>query len=330
MNNPIKAKLPPGNFLEHFTPATELEQPPFSPMLQGTGSNKLSQISARATVPDVDAITGVATFTLEDWELQMDNYNATKGIRPSTHKLFNACVIALTANNHYRGSGGLETTVTLPLEEYMKLCGIPLTKPSKDKTRRRIQEDLETLFLCRLSWKEKKGKKTEDFSDVRILSSKEIRNGIIRIGFSPEITRYLVGAYVMQFPKALFAADERNYSTFIIGRKLALHYSMDSNQKKGTANIISVKTLLAECRQTIPSYEQVIHSDKRVGDRIVKPLEDALNALDFVTWEYANSKGVPLTDEQLADTNYADFIHFYIRFALKDFPDQTARLSAKM
>ena len=309
--------------------APELEVSAFSPMLQGTGSNRFSQISTRTSAPEIDNITGVATVALDNWTLKLDGYASTTGIRPSTHKLLNACVIALTSRNSYRGSGNIETFVDIPLREYAELLGKQPSKASIDDVRKKVKEDLETLFQCRLSWKEKKGTKSEDFADVRIISSKEIRAGIIRVGFSPELAKYLTGAYIMQFPKALFRVDERNPSTIVLGRKLAFHFGVDNNQQKGTANIISVKSLLAECQQTIPGHDVVINSDKRVGDRIIKPFEDALNSLDFVTWEYANAKGVPLTDAQLENPAYTAFIKWFVKFEIKDFPDQTTRLEAR-
>jgi len=313
---------------KHFIPATEPKDRAFSPMLQGTGTNKLAQISTRTTAPGVDVITGVATISDGGgYTLKIDNFAATKGIRPSTHKLLNACIISMTEQNHYKGKGEVNTIVSIRLTEYARLLGKPQTKSSLNKLRERVKEDLETLFLCRLTWAETKGNKEENFSDIRIFSSKEIRNGVIRVGFAPELAQYLIGAYIMNFPLALFRVDERNPNTLTIGKKLSLHRGIYNNQKRGTANIISVKALLEECKQTLPSYEEVMNSDKHVGDRIMKPFEDALNSLDFITWEYSNSKGAPLTDDQLLNMAYATFAKLYIKFDINDYPTQATPLS---
>lgn len=328
----------PKDTVLHYNPLNPIYQPievveqsqsKFSPMLQGTGSNKLSQIRTRSSPPTVDIITGTATITDGEYNVFFEKYNKlTAGLRISTHKLLDVCTIALTAGNHFRGDGNPETSVCIPLDTYMRLCGIPLTKPSKDKLRRRLQEDLEILYNISIEWSEKVGKNTKNYAKMRIVTSQGIKNGKIYVGFSPEFAKYLTGAYIMQYPKALLKIDERNPSSYYLGRKLLLHYSIDNNQRQGTANIISVRALLEICPD-IPTYDEVVSGDRHV-DRLIKtPFENALDALDFITWEYSNAKGVPLSDRQLASTTYADFINLYIKFTVEDFPDPTARLAAR-
>ena len=313
---------------DHFMPPPA-EQPDFAAMLQGTGTNKLTQISTRSKTPEVDAITGVATITDGEYKVFIEKYNELAGgLRISTHKLLDACTIALTAQNNYRGHGSIDSAVSIPLEEYMKLCGTPLTKPSKDKTRRRVQEDLEALFSVSIEWREKSGKNVKDYSKMRIVTSQGIRNGNIFVRFSPEFAKYLTDAYIMQYPKALLKIDERNPSIYHLGRKLLLHHSIDNNQRKGTANIIGVHALLDVCPD-LPSYDDVMRTGRQVDQRIKNPFENALNALNFITWEYSNSKGVPLTEAQLSSSTYTEFIGLFIKFTVKDFPDQTTRLKAR-
>lgn len=313
-----------------YRPDTIREEGFFSPMLQGTGTNKLTQISTRKTAPEnIDAITGIAKITSGSLTVFIEKYNnLAGGLRISTHKLLDACTIALTAQNDYRGNKEPNTTVTIPLEEYMQRCGIPLTKPSKDKTRRKVKEDLEALYSTSIEWTEPSGKNTKDFAKMRICTAVAIKNGNIIMDFSPAIASYLTNAYVMQYPVELLAVDERNPSSYYIGKKLMQHNSIDNNIKRGTANIISVKALLASCPD-IPTYEEVMSKDRALDRRIKTPFENALNSLPFIKWEYSNSKGKPLTDEQLKDFSYATFKECYILFTVLNAPDQTKRLTAR-
>lgn len=309
-------------------PVAEPEQSSFVAMLQGMGSNKLSQINTRSSTPIIDAITGVATIASGDFKVFIEQYNTlTGGLRISTHKLLDACAIALTAQSHYRGTGELNTTIAIPLAEYMSMCGIPLTKPSKDKARRRVQEDLEALYSISIQWKERSGKNTKDYAKMRVIASQGIKRGTIYVGFSPEFADYLTHAYIMQYPTALLKVDERNPNSYHIGKKLLLHHSIDNNRRRKTANLISVKALLEAC-PNIPTYEEVMREDRHVDQQIVKPLENALNALPFITWEYANAKGVALTEEQLKSGSFADFIALYVHFTVTDMPDQTDALAS--
>ena len=310
-------------------PLTEPEPSGYAPMLQGAGSNKLSQITTRSTPPDVDAITGVAIITDGEYKVFIEKYSELAGgLRISTHKLLDACTIALTAQNHYRGDGITTTGVIIPLDEYVRLLGKPSTKATRDEVRKRVKEDLETLFSISIEWTEKGQKKNRDFSKMRIVTSQGIKRGNILLGFSPEFAKYLTGAYIMQYPTALLKIDERNPNSYHLGRKLLLHRSIDNNIRKGTSNLISVRALLDVCPD-IPTYEEVMSGDRAVDRRIKTPFENALTALDFITWEYSNAKGVPLADEQLHHGTYADFITLFIKFEVKDFPDQTPRLESR-
>ena len=59
---------------------------------------------------------------------------------------------------------------------------------------------------------------------------------------------------------------------------------------------------------------------RQLDQRIRTPLEKALDALKFINWEYSNSKGVPLTEEQILSTDYKTFEKLYIKFNVIGFP----------
>lgn len=305
----------------------------FRPMLQGAGTNRLTRISTRKSPPPVDAVTGMATITEGSLTVFIEKYDSLAGgLRISTHKLLDAFTIALTEQNHYRGKTPANTFVTISLDEYMRQCGIPMTKASKDKTRRKVKEDLDALFNTSLEWSEPTGggKDVRDYAKMRIISYQGIKNGKIQVRFSQEIAEYLTHAYLMQYPVSLFKIDERNPSAYYIGKKLLLHHSMDSNHARGTHNVLSVRALL-ECAPDIPSYEEVAQKDRHLEQRIIAPFETALNALrDTIHWEYANSGGTPMTPEQLKKFSYAEFINAYVRFEVLNAPDQSARRERKL
>lgn len=80
----------------------------------------------------------------------------------------------------------------------------------------------------------------------------------------------------------------------------------------------------------IPTYEQVLATDRALDRRIKVPFETALNSLSsFISWEYCNSKGIPLTEEQLQATDYGTFEKLFVKFDVLGAPDQTARLEAR-
>lgn len=311
-----------------IAPADAPELLSFVAMLNGTAINQLTNLSPHSNPPIIDAITGNATIERGSLKVFIDSYSDIKGLRTSTLKLLDACTVLLTRQNSFRSDGPLNTVVEIPLERYMELCGIPLTKPSKDKTRRKVKEDLDTLYHVSLEWSEPSGKRTKDFAKMRICDKIAIIKGKICFSFSPAMAGYLTNAYVMQYPIELLKVDERNSNLYPLGRKLLLHNSIENNQRKGTANIISVKALLEVCPD-IPHYDKVSKEGRQLDQRIKTPFEKALNALEFISWEYSNSKGIALNDAQIASASYADFENLYIKFDVIGLNNQTLKPKSK-
>ena len=295
--------------------------PKFAALLQGPGTNELVKLNSRRAKPTVDTFTGVGTISADNLTAFIANSaREDRPLRPSTWKLLDTCTVLLNSKTNYKGKvdGLLPTQVRIPLEKYAELCGKPNTESAIKELRKQVKEDLETLASIEISWTEQKGRgNSKDYSKVRVFSSRGIIKGNIVVGFSPEIANYLNDSYIMQYPIDLLRVDDRNPSTYLVGRKLALHSSIDNNRRKGTADIIGVSTLLDTCAFTIPSYEDVAAQRGSLSQKIISPLEKALDALEnngVIRWEYCNSKGEPLTDQQIKTFDYETFSQAYIRF----------------
>lgn len=306
----------------------------YSPMLQGPGTNKFVNVASRKDAFTVDIITGAAALKDGDLEVFIEAYNMVSGLRTSAKKLFDACAIALTRQANYRGEDDPNPQIVISLKEYMHLCGVPDSKSSRDKARRIIEQDLKTLLNSRIGWKEQAGiKKAKNFLDINICTEVGIQNGNILFQFSPRLAKYLQHAYVMQYPHALFQLDSRNPNIWTMGRKLALHNSMDSNRTLGTANTISVRSLL-ESAPEIPSHAKVMDGDRNLSKNIITPFEKCLDTLVakgvLKEWTYWNSRNKKLSDAQLAKLTYDLFIDSYVHFEFAhNPPDQARRLAAR-
>ena len=338
------------NIPEHFMPAPDPTNR-FTPMLQGVGTNTLAKTSTTKRSPKVDEITGVATINDGTSTIFIENYTNLKGgLRISTQKLLDAFTIQLTQQNSYKNNRNLNTTVIIPLKDYIQQCGVDLKeKPTNtpeeaekekkrikaliDNNRKKIKQDLETLFNISMEWQESRGNDTKDFDRMRICDRVAIRSGNIILNFTLPMAEYLNNAYIMQYPLALLKVEERNPNSYRIGRKLALHNSIDNNQNKGTSDIISVKALL-ECAPDIITYDEVQNTDRgHWNERIRLPLERALDSLvaDGVVsfWEYCNHSKECLLDSQLEIKSYEDFSNLFIHFQMNNAPDHVLRLQAK-
>ena len=323
----------------------------FLPMVQGAATNRFRATATKNIVIDRN---GNAMIEEEGFKAFFKDYAKLKGgLSVGAKKMLDAGALALTAQNHFRAKQGqhINTAVSIALEEYGRLRGFDITPrqtstPEEEEAekkrltnvmheiRKRANAELALLYSLSLSWTEP-GKKQADYTDVRILQSKGIRGGYINMRFSEDIANYLTHAYIMQYPTALQAIDERNPRTYNVGWKLALHHSMDNNRAKGTANIISVTSLLDACGD-MPSFEDIQASKNRGHwERLIKdPLEKALDAAQnsgvIVSWEYCNSKGIPLDDGQVTISDYQTFIALYVHFEMMEEPDQSERLQRKV
>jgi hypothetical protein len=301
-------------------PTDEREKSTFSTIRQGTATNALTKIkpsTKRNTI--IDTITGTATITQGNLSITIPDFTKLTGFRTSTYQLLDALTVALTE------TGAKSPVVALSLEEYMKKRGLK----DKKEARKQVTDDLETLFNAKISFKEKRKKGQEqDFHDIRIIDSKGIRKGIITVTFGTAFYNILLGYPIMPYPAQLWELNsKRNPNSFYLLRKIAEHKNMNVGKKN--EDIIAVKTLLAVAPY-LPSYEEVMNTDRAISRRIIEPFERDMDALeDTLTWTYCHSNNTPLTDEELSSMSYDTFISLLIKIDWKQYPDQTARLKRK-
>lgn len=300
----------------------------FVPLLNGTATNAFSIIGRKAEPTRINPLAdNEATIENGDFKVFIEKYSNKKTLKVGVVKLLDILAIKLTKLNHYKAKDAntLKRTVTFSLDEYMTFLGI---KDVKD-ARKRLKEALDTLYSISLEWEEKSRGEVKNYTKMRICEAQGINRGIASFTFTADMANYLNQAYIMQYPLELLSISERNPNAYPIARKLALHHSIDNNHKKGTANIISVAKLL-ESAPEIPSIEVVRAGNQSWSDRIKDRLEKALDAIGHtISWEYSNSKGVPLTEKQLAMADYETFSKLYIKFDIKGAPDPTQRIEAK-
>ena len=68
---------------------------------------------------------------------------------------------------------------------------------------------------------------------------------------------------------------------------------------------------------------------KHLKQLIMRKLKDAMNGLDFITWEYCNAKKAPLTEEQKANFDYYTFIECYVHFTMLNCMDYKPLIAAR-
>ena len=327
-------------------------QPAFIPMAHGKATDAFALMNSKNAT--IDRITGTATidkFGVQLAILKLKDLHASLGI--STDKLLSMAIAIFTQQNDFRHTKTKtpRREITISLKEYAQLLGYDVeehetstpeeaarekkrAKAQLDNARRAIRKDLDILHASTLTWEEPIKGKSRDFVRVSLVTTTGIRNGEIKISFSPEIAGYLAERnLITQYPVTLLKISGRQPTAYYIGRKLAEHYNMDNNHILGTYNRIGIPALLAAT--DLDSYEEVQKKDRgHWQERIKEPLEKALDTLTeegyLKDWEYVHAKGIPLTDEQAKNiTSYEKYAELYLLFTLTDAVDPTERIAAK-
>jgi|GEM_PF-1595317 len=297
------------------------------PLMQGSGTNHLSRLNTIRRKPQFDRETKIATLSIDGMTVELKDWESTQVFKPNVQKLLDTLLILLTNQPSPYKVNGVNVRVHLPLEEYLNILGKPQTKSSFDELRENLKSDILPLYHASMTFAQKRGKKHKQYGQMRIISEWKIKDNVLTVDFSPSLVEYLKESFIMQYPVRLLKLDNRDPVALMLGRRLALHFNMRSNQRFNTHNIISVRTLLDWCQMVIPSEEQVRGMKREYKRCIVIPLERALNVLQdsgIITWEYCNSKNSPLTEEQaqqVKDKCYKVIMELYICFEILNYTE---------
>lgn len=320
------------------------EQKKYSSILQGKATNALTKTSKKSMELDPFTLTG--RTTRDGVQVFLENYNSLS-LNVQTHKVLDALTIKLTSNFPFGAKATAEQIashriVEISVDEYMQLCGLS----DRKEARKQLKEAIHTLYNISLEWDEisyivpegkKKRVKQENHYSVRLTDAKieakenPLRRGKVVFAFSYTLAQYLSKAYIMAYPDKLLSINAKyNPHSYYMGRKITEHHNM--NIGKDNANRIAVSTLL-KALPDMPTYADVMRGNSRsVTQKIIQPFERDLIALKdtygiLASWKYCNSKGEPLTDEQIESYTYDVWEKWLIEFELTDYPDQSDRLA---
>ena len=317
---------------------------PYSKMLQGKATNVIAHTSKKGFL--INPINQIASTEYNGITIFLRNYSNIV-LNVPTKKVLDILTIKLTSNFPYgenvtTGSIDNHRNVEITLDEYMRACNLK----NKKEAKKQLNESIQSLFDVAIEWDEEKwtipkGKKKRIKQTIhwkaRILDTigneiekSPIQNGKATVKFTFDIAKYLSQSFVMEYPvKLLKVNGKRNPHSYFLGRKIALHHNM--NIGKENQNRISVVALIHACPD-LPSYDDVKVEGKHITQQIIQPFERDLIALKgkygiLKDWHYCNSKGEPLTDEQVENYSYSTWKDWLVEFELADYPDQSDRIA---
>lgn len=299
-----------GKVLETSLQVNSVSMNSFRIMKQSSAMNKLSTL--KVTQKNVECSEDNAVCIEKDnLRLYFDKLSDIgAGLKTTTHRLADALMIKFTE------TGSKEQVVTLSLDEYMKLCELK----NKTEMRKQVNSDLKTLLSMRVSF-QKSSNREQSMQDIKLCKDAKIKNNIIFFTFSEEFFIIMKTMPVMHYPEELFRLNlKKNPNSYYFLKKIAEHKKM--NYFKKNADTISVKTLL-DCTPELPSYEEVINSDRAVVRRIIDPFERDMDALEnTLKWDFCNSNGQKLTDYEVNNlNNYHIFYSLLVKIKWRSYPE---------
>ncbi len=284
----------------------------FSMMLQNRGLTQLGKIDGSEFKRNFDPDLAKSVIQSGDITIEL-NMASLLPFKAQTHKVLDYALILFTGKNNYNNASP-DCNVKFTLDDFLTMTNTPISKSSRDYLRKKMRTDLDIIYGLSL---EIDSPDTEDLIiKERIISSYSIVNSEVRIAFNPTFAKQLIHSYFINLPIKLFALPESNQTAYYLGKKLAEHNTYNLNKSRGTADIISVKSLLAAC-PVLPKKEEVKNS--KYKEKIQIPFTKALESLEeenIIKFEFCNAKKAPLTEAQKAKFNFSTFSNSYIHFEL--------------
>ena len=310
MNEVLKIINNTPSLVEHNSPATEIID--FHKIHQGKATNTLVKLKTKIGDPAQLNEYGDGIINEKDFKLFISKCNElTNGIRPTAKILLDALIITATE------SGQTDTTVKLPLADYMLMRGLKDIKTAREQ----VKNDLEALFRISLSFSENKKGKNENYIDMRICTTKGIVKGVIVFGFNEKFFKLIKDYPIMPYPREILSFNlNNNPNSPHLLRRISEHKNM--NYGKANEDIIGVKTLI-EASPPLPKYEEI----KDIGgieQRIIKPFERDMDAIESIKWNYCGKNGTQVE----YPTTYTEFIQAKIKITWTSYPTRQLKHKA--
>ena len=298
-----------GEILETDIYVDSISRNNFRIMKQSSAMNKLSMVKTNEKYMSCGTDDTVC-IERENLKIYLENFsNLGNGIKTTTHRLVDAIMIKFTE------MGSSNNVVYLSLNEYMQLCNLK----NISEVRKQVNKELKTLLNMKVSFL-KSSNKEQSLNEMKICSDVKIKNNIIVFTISREFFVIMKTMPVMYYPEKLFKINlKKNPNSYYFLKKISEHKKM--NYFKKNADTISVRTLL-NCTPELPSYDDVVNSDRAVARRIIDPFERDMNELsDVLVWEYCHTNKKPLTDDELKNFNYHIFYSLLVRIKWRYYPE---------
>ena len=216
-------------------------------------------------------------------------------------------------------------SIAVPLRELAIRKERSTSKQSIQKLREDVLKQMEEIKECgRFTCKERINGELKDSGKVEINGGTAfIAGGVIYWNFNQDLYNQLSLIAPTDFPKELWKVDPRT-NQYFFGRYIVVNRRL--NEGKPGRERIPIKTLISKS-PNLPSYEEVMKSNRDVSGRIIKKTFSDLDALEFVFYDVYTADGKKVENPEEMD--YQTFINAYIQVDYSDFPEHPKRVKKR-
>ena len=241
-----------------------------------------------------------------------------------------------TNSNYHTASKNLKTFVEIPLTATMNILGRTINQNNKKAYVRRLNNIvLPNIAHAGIKF-ERNTKNKIDAATIEIGSTygASLSSDKIIFEFNERYAKYLNTKSLSQYYiNTLKLGTDKNPLPYYLAIKLQDHYFKDANRARGTNMILSVKSILNFCEDTL-QYEYILETDPTHWKRKIKDrLEKALNEIqqqNIFHWEYCGAQKTKIPQEEADSADFNKWAGLYITFRLiPEEPDQSERLLNK-
>lgn len=283
----------------------------FARVAQNKGVNALTFINS-GTLVSLDAKTHKAKISVNDVTFEIEGY---------TGKTSTAALMLNDMFLHFLVETG-SPSLQVDLREIARLKGRSTSSKAIYKLHQEVvawmKEITNIKYRC---WERINGKKVESGTISINGGTSFIKNGVVYWNFNADLSAQLALFAPMDYPTELWKTDPRT-NQYYFGRYIAQNYRLNEG-KKGRERI-PIKTLISKS-PNMPTYEEVMRSNRNVTDRIVRKTFSDLDALEHIFYTVELEDGTRIDNPEGMD--YDTFIAAYIVVDYSDYPSHTQRIA---
>lgn len=313
------------NAVKPLVPSFAANPEGYKTTYQNNAINQLTRVNTKKDKPDKDAPAFQRKYSSESISILMKKAETQLTPQENQHFIY---ILTKYFEQSQKEKDSLEINFTL--KEYKADFG----KKDSKSARRTLEKVLDSLTDIRFEYHGGKENNPKDkpFTYLNPMPYANYARGKIKIQFVPAFRDLLLSGSMLMYIHPLYF----KLNPYREAVAQSILYEMALNKRTNASNKsrqdhMSIKALLSKIH-SLPSYDEVMSSDKHITLRIIDPFNKALERLAnhedgaFTNYYILDKDNKPLDYEHLT---YERFINSYLYIEWKGYPEEVLQTVGK-